>query len=431
VSVLNTESLAEFGSALRNLDQRVDDVERIDQLRLLEQLKSAAAAAQARVTARFARSQRSEQEVAGVPAKDLGKGVAGQVALARRDSPAKGARHLGLANALVKEMPHTLAALERGVISEWRATILVRETACLSRQDRSKVDAEVAGRLGSMGDKRTGDEARKIAYRLDPESVVARSRKAATERRVTIRPAPDTMACVTGLLPAQQGVAVFAALTRHADTLKSQGDERSRGQIMADTFVERLTGQVAATRLPVEVSLVMTPGSLFWGESTPAHLQGYGPLPAGVARNLVRAGQAQGGEARLWVRRLFTSPGGGSLVGMESSRRCFPKGLRRFLVLRDQTCRTPYCDAPIRHIDHPAAVQEGGSTSAENGQGLCEACNYAKQASGWQSRQTRGGRIETTTPTGHTYHSRPPPPVTFEASASCLDIAFREIIDAA
>ena len=41
-----------------------------------------------------------------------------------------------MAKALVHEMPHTLAALEAGALSEWRATILVRESACLDVEDR-------------------------------------------------------------------------------------------------------------------------------------------------------------------------------------------------------------------------------------------------------------------------------------------------------
>ncbi len=45
-----------------------------------------------------------------------------------------------MASALVREMPHSLSALAEGRLSEWRATLLVRETACLSRDDRSAVD---------------------------------------------------------------------------------------------------------------------------------------------------------------------------------------------------------------------------------------------------------------------------------------------------
>ena len=212
-------TLALWTRALGRLDDAVDDSERVEQLRALEELKSAAAAAQARVAAAFARSQRAVQEQAGVPARKVGQGVAAQVALARRDSLVKGARHLGLATALVEEMPRTLAALERGETSEWRATLVVRETACLSRADRTAVDAELAARpsgLAALGDAAVAQETRRIAYRLDPHAFTDRTRRAESERRVTVRPAPDTMSMVTGLLPVAQGVAVYAALTRHA-----------------------------------------------------------------------------------------------------------------------------------------------------------------------------------------------------------------------
>ena len=49
--------------------ESVDDGERIDQLALLESIKGAAAAAQARVSVAFDASQREAQAVAGVPAR--------------------------------------------------------------------------------------------------------------------------------------------------------------------------------------------------------------------------------------------------------------------------------------------------------------------------------------------------------------------------
>lgn len=402
---------------LIRLDPEVGDWERVEQLRVLEELKAAAAAAQVRVTVDFDASQREVQRDAGVPARDLGKGIAGQVALARRDSPVKGGRHLALAVALVHEMPHTLAALERGQVSEWRATLVVRETAGLSRVDRMVVDAELASRpggLGALGDAATAVEARRIAYRLDPYAFTARARKVEAERRVTLRPAPDTMTHLTGLLPVRQGVAVYASLGRHADQLRSSGDRRSRGQIMADTLVERVTGQVAAGAVPVEVTLVMDEGSLTGTDDAPAFLERYGPVPAPLARQWLLDLPE---DVSCWVRRLFTSPTSGQLVALDTTRRLFTGLLRRFLVLRDQTCRTPWCDAPIRQVDHVRPAADGGPTSAVNGQGLCEACNHTKQASGWSAlvgpataKGRTAGVIETLTPTGHRYKSLPPPP---------------------
>ncbi|MBM9468637.1 DUF222 domain-containing protein [Nakamurella sp. YIM 132084] len=76
--------------------------------------------------------------------------------------------------------------------------------------------------------------------RLNPKQAVARNAKAANDRRVSLRPAPDCMTYLTALLPVVQGVAVFAALRRHADTVFADGDERGRGQVMADELVARI-----------------------------------------------------------------------------------------------------------------------------------------------------------------------------------------------
>ena len=171
-SVLTTAELRGWVARLSALDAGVGDAERVDQLRLLEELKGAAAAAQARVTCAFAESQ-----VEADPAQE-GRGVAAQVALARRDSPHRGARHVGLATALVSEMPHTLAALSRGQISEWRATLMVRETAVLTVEDRRRVDVRLAPRLEHLGDRGVEREARALAYQLDPGSILRRGRRA-------------------------------------------------------------------------------------------------------------------------------------------------------------------------------------------------------------------------------------------------------------
>jgi hypothetical protein len=108
------------------------------------------ASMQARSSVAFDVQQRRAQAESGLPADELGKGVAAQIALARRESPARGGRLLGLAKALVTEMPHTLTALRTGQINEWRATLLVKETACLSAADRCAVDEELAPDIGTL-----------------------------------------------------------------------------------------------------------------------------------------------------------------------------------------------------------------------------------------------------------------------------------------
>ncbi|WP_223935439.1 HNH endonuclease [Arthrobacter sp. StoSoilB5] len=404
----------------------------IDQIRGLENAKSAIAALQAKASVAFDLAQRHEQAAAGVPVSEQGQGVAAQLALARRESPNRGSRLLGLAKALVTEMPRTMAALESGQLNEWRATLLVKETACLSAEDRCAVDEELAPDTGTFegaGDRAIIAAAKAAAYRRDPRSITQRGARAATERHVSLRPAPDTMTILTALLPVGQGVAAYTALTRHADSARSGGDTRTRGQLMADTLIDRLTGTPGGIT-GVDVQLVMTDRTLFQGDAEPARLQGYGIVPAEWARTLLAKGKsgsdenAEAGpestagpessareEFKVLLRRLYTSPASGELLAMDSKARLFPPRLRRFIETRDDTCRTPYCDAPIRHIDHVITWHDGGPTSLENGAGLCEACNQTKENPGWSAKTISGSRhqLEVSTPTGHTYQSKAPP----------------------
>ena len=95
--------------------------------------------------------------------------------------------------------------------------------------------------------------------------------------------------------------------------------------------------------------------------------------------------------ARVWVRRLYTTPDGRDLVAMDSRRRLFGGLLRRMLVLRDDVCTTPWCEAPIVHADHATPVREHGGTSFEEGNGKCARCNHGKEAPGWRTRVILGG----------------------------------------
>lgn len=381
----------------------------IDQLEALERLKSAAAAAQARITDSF--DQR--QQEFSPNASDRGTGA--QIGLARRDSPHAGRAHLRLARALVHDLPQTYAALARGDLSERRASIIATETQDLSRADRLRADAMITAdtdRLVGLGDLKLQWAVRRIVLRIDEAAVVRRRARAGKERRVTARLLPDGMAQVTGIVPDTAYAAIMTSLRERAAQRKAMGDERSRGQIVADEFVARLTNQVTAVATPVEVQLVMSAETLLGHDDTPADLAGVGPIPASVGRAMLLADE----EVKLSIRRLFAFPDTDRLVAMESTRRAFDGKLRQFVEIRDRLCRTPWCNAPIAHRDHVKPVRAGGATSADNGQGLCETCNHVKEEIGWRHRNVARRLhqpfdehlVEITTPTGHCHRSRPP-----------------------
>ena len=334
-------------------------------------------------------------------------------------SPHQATRYTGQAIILTTELPACFAQLAAGVVPEWRILQIAQQTAWLSREHRALVDNELAPQLERLGNRATIDLTNKIAYRLDPRGYVARLAKAESERHVSLRPAPDCMSRLGALIPLKQGVAVYAALHAHASGIVGVGNEtRTRSQVMVDHLVELVTGQAQAGDVPVTVNLIMTDQALLTtGDSPdePAHLVGGGTIPAELARRMIAD---PSGDTAMFVRRLYTHPETGQLAAMDSQARLFTANQRQFLVLRDQRCRTPYCDAPVRHADHIRPHQDGGATSTDNGQGFCEACNYAKQAPDWSqhidrttiSRDHGSGEVITTTPTGHRYRSRPPDP---------------------
>ena len=90
--------------------------------------------------------------------------------------------------------------------------------------------------------------------------------------------------------------------------------------------------------------------------------------------------------------------------------------LNRVIRVRDgDRCRDPFCDAPIRHVDHIRPYRAGGPTSLGNGRGVCARGNYVREMPGWRVELVHDGlgriphTVRTTTPTGHTYTSRAGP----------------------
>ncbi len=193
VAELQQHALADVIDMFAGLEVPTDDGACVDHLEALERIKSAAAAAQARLADELDRRR------AGTGGRrDAGLGA--EIGLARRESPHKGRGHLSVARALLHDLPHTFAALQRGDLSERRAEIIATETSHLSREHRLLADTAVVGDAASLeglGEARLQQEVRRVVLRLDEEAALARRRHAHTGRRVTGRLLPDGMAQVS------------------------------------------------------------------------------------------------------------------------------------------------------------------------------------------------------------------------------------------
>ncbi|ANH40474.1 hypothetical protein I601_4078 [Nocardioides dokdonensis FR1436] len=382
----------------------------------LEALKAHLAARQARITAHLDDLQAGASD----------RSVGAQVALARHESPHRGTRLRAMACTLVDDLPHVLAALEQGLINEHRAEILAGEADHLHALDRPAYDTQLGELLATgapLGDRALRLAAQRIAMRLDDQAAAKRRERAHRNRHVTAQRRDDGTAQITATVSDVHAAAIMqslharAAQEQAAQDTCDEGEERSFGQVVADLFVARLTGQVTAVATPIALNLVVSaeallgdgPGADEPAEIVPMHGGAGGPIPASVARRLLTCSP----DTSTRIRRLFADTE--HLVAMESTSRTFDGLLRQFVTLRDRTCRTPWCNAPIRQIDHITPDHAGGPTSATNGQGLCTACNQLKEEPGWTHQSIHTDdldphEVEITSPAGQTTRTRAPDP---------------------
>ena len=246
------------------------DRDRIALVAALEELTSSAAGAQARMTAAYASSQRA----LGCSAR----GVAAEVGLARRVGLPRASRLVAAARVLVEDLPETLALLESGRLSEDRAVVVAGQVAHLEPAARQEVDDLLSEDLPRLGDAEVRDAVDAAITSIDPAAVEARRAAAGRQRRVTVRPGADGMAWLSIHTTAVEAAAALNTLHAHADSvlagtgglsdLPETPDGRSHAEVMADAAVSRLTGRTCHEGPPVEVQLVMTDTALFHDDDT-------------------------------------------------------------------------------------------------------------------------------------------------------------------
>ena len=370
---------------------------RIDAIVAFERIIRAAQARQlAQINALY--QERMEQIPFG--SGDAALSVIGEVGMARNVSPGAAGTQFGTALGLA-ELPQTAAAFEAGQISEATARAIVRETDALARDDRVFLDAEIADALPGLTAGRAARLARHHVIAIDADAAHERAERNRANQHVSLHPDVDGVAVLQVRGPAEQLVAAHRELTTWARGLRATGDERSLGQIMCTTLVERLTGVAHADGIDVEIGITISADTLLGAGDTPAELDGCGPITPGLVDELISRAH------RTFYRRLITDPTDHTLIGRDPRRRRFDGPLNGFVRARDRhRCRQPGCDCKIGDIDHITDYAHGGPTTSTNGQGLCKRSHTFKHLPGWKvttrGRDTSGGpRPATPTPAPH------------------------------
>ncbi len=358
----------------------------------------------------------------------------------------------------------TLPTLHRmllaGELETAKARLVVDKTMPLSPEATAAVEAAIAPQIVALTRPALAERLDRLVAAADPDALAERVRTDRAARRVTFRPAGPGMGTMTLLTGAEDIEAVRTALnaltmaarqgqddlptTAHAHdaerpwTGPCDPDGRHPSATRADTLVEAVTRAAEhpdhfaddeATQTPSQAAdqrghtradvVVLVPLSVLTGASdAPALLEGYGPIPAQMAREAAATG--------TWrcavVEDRSREQGGGSAthgtllgLGRSTYTPSYVPGprAREFIHLRDGHCRFPGCRrrADLCDLDHRTPWQGdggGGPTCDCELQSLCRFHHRLKHQDGFTVRATGDG-LEWTTPDGRRYHSTPRP----------------------
>ena len=196
--------------------------------------------------------------------------------MARNIGPTAAGTQLGVALTAAR-MPQVFDLFATGVISEATVRAVSNEVDSLSIDDVIVADAELAPKLPGMTTVQARHAAARVVIGIDAEAAHMRAAENRADARVSMFPDKDGVAHLHVRGPAEQILAAYQALDSWAVGLRAAGDPRTRGQIMCQTLVERVTGLQHADACDLEVQLVLDAKTLLAGGDTPVELDGYGP----------------------------------------------------------------------------------------------------------------------------------------------------------
>jgi hypothetical protein len=344
-----------------------------------------------------------------------GRFAAEEIALALNMSVPSVDKQLRLAHDLHDVHRDLGEALELGQVSGFVAAMVAQATRTLPDETRRLLDPAVTSDAIEQPAGRAIDAARARTAELDVDADAA-ARRAARSRSVFMKPMDDAMAMLGAVMPAAEAVRAYRRLDDAARTHRSTGDPRTLDQLRCDELTALLAGATTGPQseaddtvqpsapgvAPTAVQVVIALTTLLGLDSTSAHLDGYGTISAGAARDIVAAGD-------FTLTRLLCNPDTGAVIHTDPTVYLPSDGLRHGVACRDRHCRMPVCRARIRHLDHIQARADAGLTTTDNLHGLCLRSHLAKHHPGWRVHGNADNTVTWTTPTRHEYTSHPPP----------------------
>ncbi|WEO78585.1 DUF222 domain-containing protein [Cryobacterium sp. SO2] len=340
---------------------------------------------------------------------------------------------IGESSMFAGPMTLTLTAMSRGEISYRHGQVLMEQLSFIPLEEAAELVTELLPAAKDLTVGKLKVKARRLREHRHPETLTKRATAAVAERGVWWEGRPDGMGTLTWYGTAEQTQAAHDRLTRIAQATQDaerQDDNipedrrRTIGQICADALADLTLDGVTPTGtgggIHGQVMITVPVLTLLGRTEEPGFLEGYGPIPADVAREIT------GGAPSL--TRLLTHPETGAVLSVGKEHYTVPADLRRWLRLRDGTCRFPGCTRPASRseIDHTTAWEHGGPTDYDNLAHLCGPHHRLKHQTLWSVVQEPGGVLVWTSPAGATHRTYPettlgPPPTLPPQPATQLD----------
>jgi hypothetical protein len=330
-----------------------------------------------------------------------------EVALVLKLSSSTARAMLLEAHELLTRFPATLALLECGRLTAGMARRLVEACIPIENTTAAKIEQRVLTRAGEQSLSQFAASVRRAVAALAPRKAEEQHADARRQRQAAFTPQPDGtwQLWATGLDPGH-AAAAEATVRELARQWKRDDpdDERTREQREADSLLALLLGTadsdgVGGYRPAINVTVAAS--TLLGSDEQPGELDGYGPIPATVARAL--ASDPSG----TW-RRLLTDSNN-RLVDITADTYRPPVDIARLVRAQQLSCCFPGCRrrALNAELDHIVPWSEGGTTTPSNLQPLCTRHHHLRHEAGWSVRREPDGATLWTSPTGHTY-TRPP-----------------------
>ena len=329
-------------------------------------------------------------------------------------------------------LPLVFDALSAGDMSWQHARIVADETEGLTTEgalalvahffDPAAPQPARGAAPGELVPSRFRAKVRSWRERHHPESIEKRHAKSAADRRLEYTPDRDGMAWVSLYLPGDTACAIWNRTTAIARGLQGPAEPRTLTQLRPDIAASLLlgaghaeedgpglgiqgtqgvtgVGKVPAPRADVLVTVPVF--ALLGATDEPAVLDGFGPIPASMARKLV----ADGADS---LYRVLVDPRDGAPLEIGRKNYRLTGAIKRWIRLRDAKCTFPGCNnkTPDNETDHLRAWEHGGTTGTSNLAHLCPKHHRVKHLTRWTpDPATRNQPPGWTSPTGRHYNA--------------------------